>query len=207
MQKDVKQIYSYNIMENRSVLNQPSDGTTSTEPNDIMKNVLIMILAVVLIFSVLGVNLFTFVGNILQVIIDIFNPTLQLVLGDLGYATGSLIKTSSNAVADVSKTGIEIANGTLHGVGNLLQRASGRNLDNSINSGPTNYNWDVKPDRSNSPIQESPATAKTQWCLVGEYEGRRGCIEIGESDKCLSGQVFPNQKMCLNPTLSQNKTP
>ena len=193
-------------MENTTVA-KPTFTTSSIEPNDIMKNILILILLTVLIFSVLGVNIFTSIGNFLQQIIDIFNPTLRRTLSDLGYASGSLINTSSDALSDVSKTGIDIANGTFHEVGDLLKKSSGRNLDHSINKGPEEQKEEVKPDHANSRIQESPSTSKVQWCLVGEYEGRRGCIEIGESDKCLSGQVFPNQKMCLNPTFSQNRQP
>jgi hypothetical protein len=190
-------------MENPTIT-PPRFATSSMEPNDIMKNILIIVLLSLLIFSVLGVNIFTAIGNFLQQIIDIFNPTLKRTLGDLGYATGSLINTSSDALSEVSKTGIDIANGTFHEVGDLLRKGSGRDLDHSINKGPEDHN-EAKPDHANSPIQESPS--KMQWCLVGEYEGRRGCIEISESDKCLSGQVFPNQKMCLNPTFSQNRYP
>ena len=191
-------------MENTTIT-QPRFVTSSIEPNDIMKNLLIMVLLVILIFSVLGVNIFTAIGNFLQQIIDIFDPTLKRTFSDLGYATGSLINTSSNALSEVSKTGIDIANGTFHEVGDLIKKGSGHDLDQSINKGPQDHKEEVKPDHANSRIQESPS--KTKWCLVGEYEGRRGCIEIGESDKCLSGQVFPNQKMCLNPTLSQNRQP
>jgi hypothetical protein len=190
-------------MENTTIT-PPRFVTSSIEPNDIMKNILIIILLTLLIFSVLGVNIFTAIGNFLQQIIDIFNPVLKRTLGDLGYATGSLINTSSDALSDASKTGVDIANGTFQQIGDLLKKGSGRNLDHSINTGPEERG-EAKPDQANSRIQESPS--KVQWCLVGEYEGRRGCIEIGESDKCLSGQVFPNQKMCLNPTLSQNQYP
>lgn len=186
-------------------ISQPTFTTSSIQPNDIMKNILIIILLTVLIFSVLGVNIFTAIGNFLQQIIDIFNPTLKRTISDLGYATGSLINTSSDALSEVSKTGVDIANGTFHEIGDLLKKGSGRDLDHSINKGPAQNSEEVKPDQANSRIQESPS--KVQWCLVGEYEGRRGCIEIGESDKCLSGQVFPNQKMCLNPTYSQNQYP
>jgi hypothetical protein len=189
-------------MENPTIV----QGNSSIDPNDIMKNILIIILLTVLIFSVLGVNIFTAIGNLLQQIIDIFNPTLKKTLGDLGYATGSLINTSSDALSEVSKTGIDIANGTFNQVGDLIKKSSGRDLDHSLNKGPEK-GGEAKPDRANSSIQETPATSKVKWCLVGEYEGRRGCIEIGESDKCLSGQVFPNQQLCLNPTLSQNKQP
>jgi len=48
------------------------------------------------------------------------------------------------------------------------------------------------PDTSEDNIQKSLTSAKTKWCLVGEYKNKRGCVDISESDKCLSGQVFPN---------------
>ena len=44
----------------------------------------------------------------------------------------------------------------------------------------------------------TPSSKKAGWCLVGEYQGRRGCIEISDYDKCLSGKVFPNQGACMN---------
>jgi hypothetical protein len=62
-------------------------------------------------------------------------------------------------------------------------------------------------NKTRYPIQNPVSSAKKSWCLVGEYQGRRGCIEITDQDKCISGQVFPEQKMCLNPTLSQNPNP
>lgn len=192
-------------MENTNIVQKPTLVSSSINPNDIMKTILIIILLTVLIFSILGVNIFTAIGNLLQQFIDILNPTLKTTLSDLGFATGNLVNSSSDAISNISKTGIDIANGTLHEVGDLLKKASKHDLDQSINSGPTPPVKEVKPDQSSSNIQES--SSKKQWCLVGEYQGRRGCIEIGESDKCLSGQVFPRQHMCLNPTLSQNKMP
>jgi len=42
------------------------------------------------------------------------------------------------------------------------------------------------------------------WCLVGEFNKKRGCVPVADETKCLSGQVFPNQAMCLNPTLTAN---
>jgi hypothetical protein len=57
--------------------------------------------------------------------------------------------------------------------------------------------------QAGNPIKNPITAGKQGWCLVGEYQGKRGCIEVSEHDRCLSGQVFPNQKMCLNPTLTQ----
>ena len=60
------------------------------------------------------------------------------------------------------------------------------------------------PDVSENTIQKSLNSNKTKWCLAGEYQNKRGCINLSESDKCMSGQVFPTEEMCLNPTLSKN---
>ena len=60
------------------------------------------------------------------------------------------------------------------------------------------------PSASENPIQKPISANKTNWCLIGEYQQKRGCIEIKDHDKCMSGQVFPTQKMCLNPNLTSN---
>ena len=51
-----------------------------------------------------------------------------------------------------------------------------------------------KNDVSENPIQKPISADKRQWCLVGEYDNKRKCIDISEHDKCMSGQVFPNEK-------------
>ena len=43
--------------------------------------------------------------------------------------------------------------------------------------------------------------AKAGWCFVGEERGFRNCVEVGENDKCLSGDIFPTSQVCVNPRL------
>lgn len=43
--------------------------------------------------------------------------------------------------------------------------------------------------------------AKAGWCFVGEEKGFRNCVEVGENDKCLSGDIFPTSQVCVNPSL------
>ena len=43
--------------------------------------------------------------------------------------------------------------------------------------------------------------AKAGWCFVGEERGFRNCVEVGENDKCLSGDIFPTSAVCVNPRL------
>ena len=56
----------------------------------------------------------------------------------------------------------------------------------------------VSPDDSRSSIQ---TTGKSGWCYIGEEQGIRTCAEIGVNDVCMSGDVFPNQAICMNPNL------
>ena len=56
----------------------------------------------------------------------------------------------------------------------------------------------VSPDDSRSSIQ---TTGKAGWCYIGEEQGIRTCSEIGVNDVCMSGDIFPNQAICMNPNL------
>ena len=175
------------------------------------KNYIIIGLLILLILSFLGINMLTIFGNLIQTLVNIFGPLVTQVLSVFGYTAGTLIDKSADIVTDTAKTGIDIAGGTVSSIGDLLKDASRPNvderakqqLDQSINLSGQPPNQPA-PDTASNPIQKPISSGKTGWCLVGEYEGRRGCIEVGEADKCLSGQVFPNQKMCLNPTLTPN---
>ena len=192
-------------IENTSSIG-PARTTTGTD-----KNYLIGILIFLLILSFLGINLLASVGGFLESITALFGPVIQKFLALIGFTAGTVINKTTDVVTDTAEVGIDLAGGAVHDVGDLLINASKANgnppsLDIAINTSPTKP-ADPRPDKTENPIQNPPTSAKKSWCLVGEYQGRRGCIEIADQDKCISGQVFPEQKMCLNPTLSQNATP
>jgi hypothetical protein len=182
---------------------------TSNSFIDFSKNTVIIILVVILFLSLLGVNVFILFGNGFQEIVDIFRPVFSKTMANLGYASGTLLDRSSDIVADSAKTGIDILHGTVDSVGNLLIKASGEGagaeLDININQPPIIPPNPPSPDNATSTIQSNPSTSKSQWCLVGEYNGTRGCVSVSDQNKCLSGQVFPSQQVCLNPNLSHNR--
>lgn len=178
------------------------------------KNGIILLLCILLLLSFLGINLLNISGNIIQTIVNIFGPLVSQILSIFGYTTGSLLNITADVAGNTAKAGIDIAEGSIQSVGNILRDASQghvneqskTSLDNALNQAknPSSTPPAPKPDTSENPIQNPIATNKTGWCLVGEYKGRRGCIEVTEQDKCLSGQVYPSQKMCLNPVLTPN---
>ena len=190
----------------------------STEPINNMgqrpkydKNVLIGVLIFLLILSFLGINLLGVAGGFVESISNTFGPFFRQLLSLVGYTAGTAIDKTTDVVTNTAKIGIDLAGGAVDDVADLLIKASTQDgnppsLDLKINQGAIKI-AEPTPDKTENPIQNAPASAKKSWCLVGEYQGRRGCIEITDQDKCISGQVFPEQKMCLNPNLSQNATP
>jgi hypothetical protein len=180
------------------------------------KTIIIVALVLILVISFLGINLLTITGNAFQQISDTIGPPIVNLLSAFGYTTGTVINKTADVVGDTAKTGVDIAQGTVYDVGNLIKDASTGvdsrakvTLDNAINSSsrisPVDLSRPPKEPEAapaENPIQKPISSGKSSWCLVGEYKEKRGCVEIDEHDKCLSGQVFPSQKMCLNPTMT-----
>ena len=184
------------------------ESTNNVERPSSSKNIVIGILIFLLVLSFLGINLLGVAGGFMESINNIFGPFFKQLLSLLGFTTGTAISKAAEIVTDTTVTGVEIACDAVQDVGDLLVNASKSNgnlpsLDIKMNQSMTKPS-EPSPDKTENPIQNAPTSAKKSWCLVGEYQGRRGCIEIADQDKCISGQVFPEQKMCLNPTLSQN---
>ena len=173
------------------------------------KNVVIMVLVVLLLLSFLGINLLDILSNIIKIFVNLLGPIFNNVLSFLGYTTGNVINVSADVIGDTSKAAIDIAEGTVQNVGNLLIKASKTNLDGNTKTqldnilSKSNVSTSVEHDIPENPIQNPISSSKNSWCYIGEYEKKRSCIAMNEHDKCMSGQVFPEQQMCLNPTLQQ----
>ena len=171
--------------------------------------IIIMLLLFALVLSMLGVDMFMIASNTSKDIRRIVGPAISSVFSGIGYSTGTIIDETSDSAADIAKTGIDIAEGTAQSVGDLLIKASGkehRSLDDSVNNNKQRIRSDPQPSNGDGSIHKPISSSKSGWCLVGEYEGKRGCVSVQDSDKCLSGQVFPSQQICMNPTQSANAT-
>jgi len=44
-------------------------------------------------------------------------------------------------------------------------------------------------------------TNQIGWCYIGEDRENRSCIQVGNNDYCMSGDVFPTKDICINPSL------
>ena len=79
------------------------------------------------------------------------------------------------------------------------------NLNKALSSAKPNLTHKNEPkysaDDSYSAIQMSKSASKSGWCFIGEDRGFRSCIQVGDNDKCMSGDIFPSQEICVNPKL------
>jgi hypothetical protein len=176
------------------------------------KNLIISLLVFLLILSFLGINLLNMIGNLMENIVNVFGPLVKQILSVFGYTAGTIIDKTADVATDVATTGVELAGGSVQSLGHILKDASKDGISPEAKqslSKPLDLNSssilnnEPSPDSSSNPSQKPITSNKSGWCLVGEYEGKRGCIEINNATKCLSGQVFPEEKLCLNPTFTR----
>ena len=75
-------------------------------------------------------------------------------------------------------------------------------LDKALNNSTQSLSG-PSADDSYSSIQNSKSSSKSGWCFIGEERGYRSCVEVGENDICMSGDIFPRKEICINPTLRE----
>jgi len=89
----------------------------------------------------------------------------------------------------------------------LIEDTTGKMNNSNPNSNPSTsasfkpFNYSADDSMSN--IQQSKSNSKSGWCFIGEDRGFRSCIQVNENEKCMSGDIFPSQEICINPNLRQ----
>jgi hypothetical protein len=171
------------------------------------KNIIIITLLVLVVFSFIGINLLSFSGVIAFDVLDQFVMFFKGLLSTIGFTGGQIIKGSSDLVANTADAGIDIAKGTTHSIGDLLINQNQPGIDYSKQVsltdiiGVSNIRNISKP----LPVQSSNPTItpissqkpKAGWCYIGDFSEARGCVQMTEHDKCMSGQIFANKSECL----------
>jgi hypothetical protein len=190
----------------------------NTPSSMVSKNLIIIILASLLVLSFLGVNIF-------QGLIVAIQNLVARILSIFGFYTGLLINSTADVVGDTAKGGVDIAEGTLHSIGNLLQ-----NEDNMNGPPPAQMQWNTtlfnlnptekrdsgsQPEKPEVTIPQNidsdlnkgtPTVAKYEpsdstannltWCPVGYSNGSGKCIQTNSNEKCMYGKVFKTKDEC-----------
>jgi hypothetical protein len=208
-----------------SASSSPSSESISSSKNGFFttdgKTNYIKIGLVVIILLFFGVNIFSYLGDFLQKLKEIAAPFFKDILESLGYAVTETTKDVTNIAAKGAKLGIDVAAGTVEsGVdviqgqldleqsGNSSQQQQSSKSSTSISASLTSAlanaeeNTEPLPDDAMSSTQRN-GTGKSGYCYIGEDRGFRSCISVSENDTCMSGDIFPSQEICVNPSLRE----
>ena len=207
----------------KSSSNDSGDGYFTTNG----KSSYIRISLIVTILLFLGVNIFSYLGNFLQHIKEFFAPFFKNILESLGYVVTESTKDVTMLTAEGAKLGIDVAAGTIESGIDVIQgqldienpnkyrdqQQSGqrqqsqspfKELSASLSSALADAEEKAEPlpDDATSSTQRS-SSGKAGYCYIGEDRGFRSCIQVKEGDTCMSGEIFPSNTICVNPSLRE----
>jgi hypothetical protein len=200
-----------------------SENASSGEESATTSSLLIRAVLIILLLALIGFNVFTYLDDITAWFSDTFGAPFRSVARLLGYAAADTVKTTVDVTAQGAKSAVDIAAGATTSGINVLQQTieQGGSSDQRQPASDQRQRQPASDQRQpalekalshakKEPPQPDDATSRTQrgqrsgksgYCYIGEDRGFRSCIEIGEEDTCMSGDIFPTQAICINPRL------
>jgi hypothetical protein len=180
------------------------------------------------IFSFLGFNVFVYLAKGTEDITNFLAPLIKASLSLFAYMTGSVVDVTASGAQNILNRTTDVADAGLTTIQNKAQQfqenpipttklpsqpvkqtnkqpdlMSNNALNQSLNTATASQNShnnnDYQADESTSTIQSGGN--KSGWCYIGEDRGFRSCVEVGQQDKCMSGDIFPSKDICVNPSL------
>ena len=176
---------------------------------------------IIIVLAFLGFNIFIYLAQGTQEIANILKPITSF----LASISKNVINVSAVGTEKAVNTATDVIDSGLNQVqkvtGGTVTAGSIKNdkeeetddekkdelnqaLDNAATTKPDDIPGDkptYEADDSYSVIQSSKSASKSGWCYVGEDRGFRTCVEVGENDHCMSGDIFPTKDVCVNPNL------
>jgi len=172
-------------------------------------------LIIILILAFLGFNIFVYLAKGTQDIASFFGPITQKLFGTTVAVTGQTVDVAAEGTKAVVSGTAATVNAGLSAVqditpntaptsiksqpvqGQPTTRPSDSGLNKALNSSQE-QNMDYQAHEASSSVHSA---GKSGWCFVGEDRGFRSCALVNEDDKCMSGDIFPSQELCINPNL------
>lgn len=173
-------------MENQNIRME-----SSLQPSFLSNNWLTITLFILLLASLLGVNM------IESVFVPIKNFIIK-ILQMAGFYSGAVINSSADIIGDTAKGGIDIAEGTIHSIGNLLQ-----NEDNMDGPPPEQVEWNMNL------FQYNPTPTPSHITMVQNIENKIDTkkAELKELDNTInSRKVQPAQTYSPSAATTENTT-
>ena len=172
-------------------------------------------LMIIMVLAFLGFNIFTYLAKGTDAASGLLTPLLRAIFGtsiavagetidvaaEGGKAAASGVSSGLSAVQDITpnKASSSVRSTNVEDDDEMEEAKSSLNKAiNKSNSSKNNEDGDYEPNEASSSIHEA---GKAGWCFIGEDRGHRTCSKVSETDKCMSGDIFPSQEICINPSL------
>jgi hypothetical protein len=171
---------------------------------------------IILILAFLGFNVFLYLAKGTQGIADLVAPIMLKLFGTTLAITGETVDVAAEGVkavvsgtATTINTGLTVIQDITPNIAttsiksqSLQSQQTTRPSDNGLNKAlntSQEQNMDYQAVEASSSVHSGGG--QSGWCFVGEDRGFRSCALVNEDDKCMSGDIFPSQDLCINPNL------
>jgi hypothetical protein len=171
---------------------------------------------IILILAFLGFNIFVYLAKGTEDIANFFGPLTAKLFGTTVAVTGQTVDVAAEGTKAVVSGTAATVNAGLSAVqditpntaptsiksqpvqGQPTTRPSDSGLNKALNSSQE-QNMDYQAHEASSSVHSGGG--QSGWCFIGEDRGFRSCALVNENDKCMSGDIFPSQELCINPNL------
>jgi hypothetical protein len=166
---------------------------------------------IILILAFLGFNIFAYLAQGTQEISDVFAPITKKLFGTTVAVSSEIVDVSAEGAKAVVTDSSNVINKGLtelqqitpnNAVGQQQQQQAQMTkqaLDQGHEQGQ-GQDQDYQAHEATSSVHSS---GKAGWCYIGEDRGFRACAQVSANDTCMSGDIFPSQEICMNPSLRQ----
>lgn len=204
----------------------PEISSSSTTSSNFLSNITWQTwIIIILLLALIGINVFFYLAKGTDFAASVFNDIFAPILKIFGYTTLETTKQTIQTSAIGTKAGVDIVSDTtvktIDKTEDVLNTPQGQlasssqegtpvqedkssslqqedSLEKALENAASTVNKDPSPDDSRSVFQ---STGKSGWCFIGQDQGVRTCAEVGVNDMCMSGDIFPSQEICMNPSL------
>ena len=196
----------------------PTSTFSSSDDNgffDSLKNINATTwIIIILILAFLGFNIFAYLAKGTQDITNFFAPLLEQIFGTTVAVAGKAVDVSAEgakavvggtaAVLESGLTAVQDVTPNVAQSGVKGQPINQQQVDitqQSTLNRALNTAQSKQSPQQDYEAHDAASSMKSGWCYIGEDRGFRSCAQVGPNDTCMSGDIFPNQEICMNPNL------
>ena len=181
---------------------------------------------IILLLAYLGFNIFNYLAKGAQETNDVLSPFWAYIMSFFNYGPASITQTQSDDdVAEDDKADKDTDDNSQQGAPKPISAENAKPNPASVSKmSPDSVQNQNAPDNAQNTAlnralniskqqelskqdyvandsYDSTQQGKAGWCYIGSEQGYRSCSQVGEADTCMSGNIFPTQDVCVNPSL------